>query len=101
MAKMGAAATEKFLSKSLIFTSSGSNDLFGYYHSNSSIPKEEFLSSLGLAYENHLKLTYLCYSTLSNFTQVEDACCGAGKLGGESFCTPDDNLCSNRDQYLF
>ncbi|XP_062024821.1 GDSL esterase/lipase At5g55050-like [Rosa rugosa] len=174
MAKMGAAATEKFLSKSLIFISSGSNDLFGYYHSNSSIPKEEFLSSLVLAYENHLKTLYTlgarkfgiisvapigccpsqrifnatggCLEELNdhaiafhlkldallcklstehegfkyslgnsyemtinviqnplpfNFTQVEAACCGAGKLGGESFCTPDANLCSNRDQYLF
>lgn len=55
-ALMGVVATEKFLSKSLIFISIGSNDLFGYYHSNSSIPKEEFLSSLELAYENHLKV---------------------------------------------
>ncbi|KAL6214107.1 hypothetical protein ACLB2K_013545 [Fragaria x ananassa] len=173
-ALMGAAATKKFLSKSLIFISIGSNDLFRYYHSNSSTPKEKFLSSLLFAYENHLKNLYnlgarkfgiisvapigccpsqrifnatggcleelndhavafhskldslLCklstdyegfkYSlgnsyemTMNviqnplpfNFTQVEAACCGAGKLNAESYCTPNANLCSNRDQYLF
>ncbi|KAL6180487.1 hypothetical protein ACLB2K_047150 [Fragaria x ananassa] len=36
-----------------------------------------------------------------NFTQVEAACCGAGKLNAESYCTPNANLCSNHDQYLF
>ncbi|KAL6214106.1 hypothetical protein ACLB2K_013544 [Fragaria x ananassa] len=173
-ALMGAVATEKFLKESLIFISIGSNDLFGYYHSKSSIPKEKFMCSLELAYENHLKTLYnlgarkfgiisvapigccpsqrifnatggcleelneyavafhskldtlLCklstkyegfkYSlgnsyemTMNviqnplpfNFTQVEAACCGAGKLNAESYCTPNANLCSNRDQYLF
>ncbi|XP_062023482.1 GDSL esterase/lipase At5g37690-like [Rosa rugosa] len=57
-ALMGAVATEKFLKESLIFISTGSNDLFGYYHSKSSIPKEKFLSSLEVAYENHLKTLY-------------------------------------------
>ncbi|KAL6209180.1 hypothetical protein ACLB2K_020123 [Fragaria x ananassa] len=57
-ALMGAAATKKFLSKSLIFISIGSNDLFRYYHSNSSTPKEKFLSSLLFAYENHLKILH-------------------------------------------
>ncbi|XP_050365489.1 GDSL esterase/lipase At5g55050-like [Argentina anserina] len=173
-ALMGAAATKKFLLKSMIFISIGSNDLFGYYHSNSSIPKEEFLSSLVLAYKNHLKTLYTlgarkfgiisvppigccpsqrifndtagCLEELNNhavafhanldallckfsteydgfkyslgnsyemilnvvqnplpfnFTQVEAACCGAGKLNGETYCTSDANLCSNRDEYLF
>ncbi|KAL6197826.1 hypothetical protein ACLB2K_027619 [Fragaria x ananassa] len=36
-----------------------------------------------------------------NFTQVEAACCGAGKLNAKSYYTPNANLCSNRDQYLF
>ncbi|CAN6685202.1 unnamed protein product [Malus baccata var. baccata] len=160
--------------KSLFFISIGSNDLFEYYHSNSSIPKEEFLTSLLLAYENHLKnlidlgarkfgiisvapigccpsqrihnTTSGCLEDLNdlavafharldalmfkmsseckdikyalgnafemtinviqnplpfNFTQVEAPCCGAGKLNGESFCSPYANLCLIRDNYLF
>lgn len=65
---MGAVATEKYLSKSVFFISIGSNDIFEYYHSNSSVPKEQFLSSLVLAYENHLKVTYfsLCFLYLRN-----------------------------------
>lgn len=54
--KMGSAATKKFLSKCLFFISTGSNDIFGYYHLGSSISKKEFLESLGLAYETHLKV---------------------------------------------
>ncbi|KAM1006912.1 hypothetical protein COP1_003457 [Malus domestica] len=168
--KGGRRVTEK----SLFFISTGSNDLFGYYHSNSSIPKEEFLSSLELAYENHLKslidlgarkfgiisvapigccpsqrihnTTGGCLEGLNelavafharldalmlklgseckdikyalgnafemtvnviqnpfpfNFTQLEAACCGAGKLNAESFCIPSAKLCSNRNNYLF
>ncbi|KAM1137093.1 hypothetical protein ACFX2B_034731 [Malus domestica] len=168
--KGGRRVTER----SLFFISIGSNDLFGYYHSNSSIPKEEFLTSLLLAYENHLKglidlgarkfgiisvapigccpsqrvynasggcledlndLAVAFHSRLDalmsklsseckdvkyalgnafemtinvirnplpfNFTQVEAACCGAGKLNGESFCSPNATLCLNRDNYLF
>ncbi|XP_050365488.1 GDSL esterase/lipase At5g37690-like [Argentina anserina] len=171
---MGVKPTEKYLKGSLIFISIGSNDLFAYYHSKSSIPKEDFLCSLELAYENHLKTLYdlgarkfgiisvapigccpsqkifnategcleelneyaiafhlklealLCklsteyedfmYSLgnsyemtinviqnplLFNFTEVESACCGSGKLNAESFCKQGSNLCSDRNQYLF
>nr|POF20317.1 gdsl esterase/lipase [Quercus suber] len=48
-------AMEKFLSKSLFFISIGSNDIFAYYHSNSSLSKQDFMSNLVLTYENHLK----------------------------------------------
>lgn len=37
----------------------------------------------------------------SDFTEVETACCGAGKFNGESFCEPKANLCLNREEYLF
>ncbi|XP_021800046.1 GDSL esterase/lipase At5g08460-like [Prunus avium] len=170
----GQSVTEKLISKSLFFISTGSNDLFGYYHSNSSFSKEAFLSSLELAYEKHLKslielgarkfgiisiapigccpsqriynATGGCLEDLNdlaiafherldallfklssqhksikyslgnafgmtinviqnplpfNFTQVEAACCGAGKLNAESFCIPQAKLCSNRNNYLF
>lgn len=56
---MGSKATEKFLSKSLFFISIGSNDILGYYHSNSSASKEEFLSILGATYETHLTVKFL------------------------------------------
>ncbi|XP_050263155.1 GDSL esterase/lipase At5g03820-like [Quercus robur] len=55
MGTMGQAAMEKFLSKSLFFISIGSNDIFAYYHSNSSLSKQDFMSNLVLTYENHLK----------------------------------------------
>ncbi|KAJ4826909.1 hypothetical protein Tsubulata_006136 [Turnera subulata] len=51
----GAADAETFLSKSLFFFSVGSNDLFGYYYSKSGVSREQFLSSLGQTYENHLR----------------------------------------------
>ncbi|CAN6544750.1 unnamed protein product [Malus baccata var. baccata] len=150
---------QQFATKSLFFISIGSNDLFEYYHSNSSIPKEEFLTSLLLAYENHLKnlidlgarkfgiisvapigccpsqrihnttsgcledlndlavafharldalmfkmssvISHFVHFLMAHFTQVEAACCGAGKLNGESFCSSYANLCLNRDNYLF
>jgi hypothetical protein len=55
--KIGSAATKKFLSKCFFFISIGSNDILGYYNSNSRsfISKIEFLTSLGFAYETHLK----------------------------------------------
>ncbi|KAL3722766.1 hypothetical protein ACJRO7_035036 [Eucalyptus globulus] len=54
-AVMGATETEKFLVKSLLFISIDSNDILLYHHSNSTVPKQEFIATLGSAYENHLK----------------------------------------------
>lgn len=59
MGTMGQAATKKFLSKSLFFISIGSNDIFAYYRSNSSLSKQDFMSNLVLTYENHLKVIFL------------------------------------------
>ncbi|KAK9987628.1 hypothetical protein SO802_027867 [Lithocarpus litseifolius] len=55
MGTMGQAAMEKFLSKSLFFISIGSNDIFAYYHSNSSLSKQDFMFNVVLTYEKHLK----------------------------------------------
>lgn len=52
----GQAETEKYLAKSLFFISIGSNDIIGNYHSNNSIPKEQFIPSLVLVYEKHLRV---------------------------------------------
>lgn len=58
MEAKGRKGTKNLLSKSLFFISTGSNDILGYYHSNSIIPKEEFISSLGIAYEKHLRVRF-------------------------------------------
>ena len=70
MATMGQAATEKFLSKSLFFISIGSNDVLGYYHSKSYLPKQDFMFTLGLTYENHLKVTSLSLSLSHTHTHT-------------------------------
>ena len=70
MATMGHAATEKFLFKSLFFISIGSNDVLGYYHSKSSLPKQDFIFTLGLTYENHLKVTSLSLSLSHTHTHT-------------------------------
>ncbi|XP_048336970.2 GDSL esterase/lipase At4g16230 [Ziziphus jujuba] len=171
---MGSKAAKKFLSKSLFFISTGSNDIFGYYYSKSSVSKEEFLGSLGATYENHLRgllnlgarkfgvigipplgccpsqrvfnITSGCLEELNdlarafhpildailwklsskyegmnyslgnsyemtinvidhplqfNFKDEKSACCGAGKLNGEAFCSSEANLCLNRNEFLF
>ncbi|KAK3015174.1 hypothetical protein RJ639_005320 [Escallonia herrerae] len=173
-AVMGQAATQAMLSESLFCISIGSNDIFGYFLTNSTVPPEQYIGTLISSYEGHLKtiynlgarkfgiisvppigccpsqrlynatggcfepanafarafhsaldtlLTKICselpglkYSlgntyemTVNvienpspfNFTNVEAACCGSGRLNGEQPCTPKADLCSNRNEYLF
>ncbi|KAA8546148.1 hypothetical protein F0562_020958 [Nyssa sinensis] len=54
-AVMGPAATENMLSKSVFCISVGSNDIFGYFLTKSSIPKEQFIATLINAYEIYIK----------------------------------------------
>ncbi|EEF33964.1 GDSL esterase/lipase At5g55050 [Ricinus communis] len=54
----GQACAEALLSKSLFFISIGSNDIFGYYSSKGGVPKEEFIATIGAAYENYLMNLY-------------------------------------------
>ncbi|XP_042983353.1 GDSL esterase/lipase LTL1-like [Carya illinoinensis] len=56
MAAMGPVPTLRFPSKSLLFISIGSNDIFEYYHYNNKLSKECFLANLRFAYENQLKV---------------------------------------------
>ncbi|KDP47150.1 hypothetical protein JCGZ_00041 [Jatropha curcas] len=59
VANKGEACAQTFLSKSLFFISVGSNDLFAYFLSNTSVPnKQEFIDSLGLAYDGYLRNLY-------------------------------------------
>ncbi|XVF45611.1 hypothetical protein PTKIN_Ptkin02bG0220500 [Pterospermum kingtungense] len=55
LAIKGPAEREKFLAKSLFFISIGSNDIIGNYHSNNSIPKEQFIPGLVRVYEKYLR----------------------------------------------
>lgn len=54
----GPMGTMDFLSKSLFFISTASNDLLAYYHSETSVPKEEFLSSLASTYKTHIAVRF-------------------------------------------
>ncbi|KAL3514955.1 hypothetical protein ACH5RR_021857 [Cinchona calisaya] len=54
----GSEATQAMLQKSLFCISIGSNDLFGYVASNSTIPSQEFISILMQEYETHIKALY-------------------------------------------
>ncbi|KAJ9132674.1 hypothetical protein P3X46_033514 [Hevea brasiliensis] len=54
----GQASAEVFLSKSLFFISVGSNDIFAYYLSRSTVPKQEFIATLGFIYDSYLRTLY-------------------------------------------
>ncbi|KAL8188691.1 hypothetical protein R6Q57_029711 [Mikania cordata] len=55
--------------------------------------------ALGNSYE--MTINVINHPQLFNFTSIETACCGKGWLNAEKTCTPEANLCSNRDEYLF
>ncbi|XP_075500320.1 GDSL esterase/lipase At5g55050-like [Primulina tabacum] len=57
-ALIGSDATDTLLSKSLFFISTGSNDIFGYFVANSSMPQEKFISILICAYSDHITTLY-------------------------------------------
>lgn len=56
---MGAKGTASFLSKSVFSISIGSNDIFGHFATNSTVPKEQFISVLMTAYESYIKVLIL------------------------------------------
>ncbi|CAN1770993.1 GDSL esterase/lipase At5g55050 [Linum perenne] len=170
----GAESAADYLATSMFIVSMGSNDIFHYYHFNSSSTKEQFLTNLTATYEQHLRTmigfgvrkigiiavgpigccpsqrtfneTLGCLGVINDlansfnsrlrflmsklsseydgmkysvgdaysmtmsliknpasygFKEVNTACCGTGKLNAEFFCTPDANICSNREQTLF
>ncbi|XP_074337260.1 GDSL esterase/lipase At5g55050-like [Apium graveolens] len=55
---MGPKGTASFLSKSVFSISIGSNDIFGHFATNSTVPKEQFISVLMTAYERYIKSLY-------------------------------------------
>ena len=52
-----------------------------------------------------LKFEFLCKFTLLfcilGFVENRRACCGNGRFNGESPCTPNATLCSDRQHYIF
>ncbi|KAL7156349.1 hypothetical protein ABFS83_02G003500 [Erythranthe nasuta] len=57
-ALLNLTATETMLSKSLFFISIGSNDIFGYFMSKSTVPKDQFISLLISSYSDHITNLY-------------------------------------------
>lgn len=55
--------------------------------------------ALGNSYE--MTINVIDHPQLFNFKSVDKACCGEGLLNAEKTCTPQANLCSERDRYLF
>ncbi|KAH6768663.1 hypothetical protein C2S51_013999 [Perilla frutescens var. frutescens] len=56
--QIGSAATDLMLSKSLFFISVGSNDIFGYFKTNSTMHKDKFIGILITAYSDHIMKLY-------------------------------------------
>ncbi|CAK7329411.1 unnamed protein product [Dovyalis caffra] len=81
----GSADTEILFSKSLFFISIGSNDLLSYYHSNTSVPKQEFFSALEHEYEKHLKnLLKLGARKIGIISVPPVGCCPSQRVYNES-----------------
>ncbi|CAL1398130.1 unnamed protein product [Linum trigynum] len=171
----GAETAAEYLATSVFIISIGSNDMFHYYHDNSSSSsKEQFISQLTATYQQHLKTmlgfgvrkigiiaagpvgccpaqrrfnqTSGCLEPLNDlavsfnakvktmmvqlssefdgmqysigdtysmtmnlikspasygFKIIDTACCGLGKLNADFYCTPDANVCTNRNEMLF
>ncbi|ONK55982.1 uncharacterized protein A4U43_C10F2930 [Asparagus officinalis] len=71
-----------------------SNDLIEFFAS------QRAFNATGGCLEGLNELSYMFYEA-TRFTELENACCGAGKFNGEAACTPNATVCSNRSQYLF
>ncbi|XP_059653920.1 GDSL esterase/lipase At5g55050-like [Cornus florida] len=54
----GAEVTKQFLSESLFSISVGSNDIFGYFYSNTTITEQEFIAILMNTYERYIRALY-------------------------------------------
>lgn len=66
IASLGHESTKALLGKSLFCISTGSNDIFVYFKTRSTMPKEEFINYLMEAYENHIKVGIECSFNLHN-----------------------------------
>lgn len=56
---IGQESTETTLSKALFFISVGSNDIFDYFNTSSTVPIEKFIDSLMSAYTTHIEVSFL------------------------------------------
>ncbi|CAL5399888.1 unnamed protein product [Camellia sinensis] len=77
---MGSDATKKMLSKSLFFISVGSNDIFGYFLTNSTMPPELYITHLMHQYEAYIKKS--CWNCrLYNFGAKKFGIIGVPPIG--------------------
>ncbi|KAK9050195.1 hypothetical protein SSX86_030835 [Deinandra increscens subsp. villosa] len=75
------------------------HSLLGTLMKKLSVKFPDMKYALGNSYE--MTINVINHPQLFNFTSIDKACCGKGLLNAEKGCTPDANLCSNRDEYLF
>lgn len=69
-ALLSPGAAEAMLSKSLFFISIGSNDIFAYFASSSTMPKDQFIGLLISAYSDHITVTFLFITIIYNASSV-------------------------------
>lgn len=86
-AALGPESTEAFLARSLFCISTGSNDIFVYFKTRSTMPKEEFINLLMEAYENHIKTLYSLGARKFGIISVPPVgCCPANRLLNGTRC---------------
>ncbi|KAL0422956.1 UNVERIFIED_CONTAM: GDSL esterase/lipase [Sesamum latifolium] len=96
-ALIGSTATETLLSKSMFFISIGSNDIFGYFMTNSTMPRDQFISILISAYSNHITNLYGLGARKFGIISVPPVgCCPSQRLlqkliNGVDGCFPPEN----------
>ncbi|CAI0468973.1 unnamed protein product [Linum tenue] len=85
----GAETAAEYLATSVFIISIGSNDMFHYYHDNSSSSsKEQFISQLTATYQQHLKDVLWILQTMLGFGVRKIGIIAAGPVG----CCPAQRL---------
>ncbi|KAG6421584.1 hypothetical protein SASPL_118141 [Salvia splendens] len=56
--QLGSAAADSMLSKSMFFISVGSNDIFGYFQTNSTMSKDNFIATVITTYSDQIRKLY-------------------------------------------
>ncbi|XP_022897711.1 GDSL esterase/lipase At5g55050-like [Olea europaea var. sylvestris] len=78
---IGQESTETTLSKALFFISVGSNDIFDYFNTSSTVPIEKFIDSLMSAYTTHIEALYNLGARKFGIISVAPVgCCPANRL---------------------
>ncbi|KAL2476920.1 GDSL esterase/lipase [Forsythia ovata] len=84
------ASTEAAVTNAFFFISVGSNDIFEYFKTNSTIPKEKFIDNLMSAYTNHIEALYNLGARKFGIISVAPlGCCPAQRLVQKSLTGKD------------